>query len=96
MADDIVIAKDMAYNRRDLLAGLARAFGDVPAPDGDVVRIPIGTGSLTVVLGQEAERRIALMRVIHMPVTLTFSGLAQPDADAALLRFDRAFQRGGG
>ncbi|MEQ8664087.1 MAG: hypothetical protein RIC16_00030 [Rhodospirillales bacterium] len=96
MADIVVVEKDMAYNRRDLIAGLHRAFGDVVEPDGQSFKIPVGSGALSVELGVEAVRRIALIEVVHMPVTLTFTGLNETQRAETLKRFDRAFQRGGG
>lgn len=55
-----------------------------------------GVKCLSITLGPESVRQIALMRMPTMPVTLTFSGYTQAEAEDALSRFDRAYQRGGG
>ena len=96
MSNSIVLEKDMAYSRKDMLAGLRRAFGDAVIAHDDSVTVDLTEGCLTVELGPELERKIALMRVVHMPVTLTFEGFSDVAYVETLGRFDRAFQRGGG
>ena len=51
---------------------------------------------MEITLGSERRRKIALMEIEIMDVTLAFSGYSDRDRAAALARFDRAFQRGGG
>ena len=76
---------------------LPRALdGAVFAERGDTIVISDGVRLLTIHLGPESERRIALMRIATTAVTLTFDGYDQAEIDAFLARFDRAYQRGGG
>jgi len=96
MANPVIIEKDMAYNRKDMLTGIRRAFGDAMSVVGNTVTVTLDTGKLSVSLGPELERKIALMRIIHMNVTLSFEGFADGAREETLVQFDRAFQRGGG
>ena len=96
MDDSVIIEKDMAYDRRGIVAGLRRAFGDAIEIADDIVRVEIDNGRLTVAMGDESVRRIALIEIVHLPVTLTLNGLNADERADVLQRFDRAFQRGGG
>jgi hypothetical protein len=96
MPQRVVIRKDMAYNHRDMIAGVRRAFGDAVNEADGALHVDLGDGRLTVSMGTETIRHLALMKILHMPVTLTFDGVDDAARAAALVRFDRAFQRGGG
>jgi len=52
--------------------------------------------SVRIELGDEGERRIALIVLPVTQVTIHFSGFDEETKEAFLQRFDRAFQRGGG
>lgn len=94
---DVVVEKEMALKRADLLRGLESAFGtDGFRVDGDAVILVDGRKRFEIVMGDERTRRIALLEVPAMIVRLRLAGYAPEEAKQALARFDRAFQRGGG
>ncbi len=87
----------MGITHRDFLRLVARFFAgaDYSVDSGHIVQEADGR-RLEISLSPEATRRIAL---IEMPVTqvrLAFIGYPEEEAAAALARFDRTFQRGGG
>lgn len=96
-AGDIVVEKEMALKRADLLRGLESAFGTNGfRVDGDTAILTDGRRRFEIVMGDERTRRIALLEVPAMTVRLKLAGYTPAEAEGALRRFDRAFQRGGG
>lgn len=96
-AGDIVVEKEMALKRADLLRGLESAFGTSAfRVEGDTAILGDGRKRFEIVMGGERTRRIALLEVPAMTVGLRLTGYAPGEAEDALRRFDRAFQRGGG
>jgi hypothetical protein len=51
---------------------------------------------MEITLSAGTERRIGALALPLTHVRLKFFGYAEPDLQAAITRFDRAFQRGGG
>ncbi len=98
MADaGAAITKDMTLTHADFRRILRGAFGEaVEDPGGDRLTVTLGGGRIEIVLGPERQRQIALLRLPACTVALRFAGLSEEAAVAALARFDRAFQRGGG
>ena len=97
MAAPVVITKEMALTRAGFFRGIAKALGtETYAKTADGVVLEDDGGRLEITLGPERRRKIALMEIEVMDVTLTFSGYSKENRLAALTMFDRAFQRGGG
>ncbi len=94
----VVINKDMGITHAEFLRLLPRALGDDGfAVAGTTITYQDQSGrKLTIQLEPESERRIALMRIATTPVSLHFQGYDEAALDAFMLRFDRAYQRGGG
>ncbi len=96
-ADLVRIDKEMTISHRDFFRILPGALvtNDFRI-DGDTVVVRDGDKRLTIVLSPETQRRIALLKLPVTRVSLEFIGY-DPDAVAAAVgRFDRSFQRGGG
>ena len=55
-----------------------------------------GSKTLTITLGPQTERKIALMALPTVTVTLTFEGYTRDQQVEALTMFDHKFRRGGG
>lgn len=92
-----VIEKEMALTHADFFRTLPRALGTSKfrkLASGAV--LADGKKRLAVALGPEGERRIAGLAVPATRVTLTFTGYGDAEAEAALKRFERSFQKGGG
>ncbi|MCF3629618.1 hypothetical protein RJ527_00050 [Thalassospiraceae bacterium LMO-SO8] len=97
MAEAVVITKEMALTRAGFFRGIAKALGtDGFVATADGVVLDRDGRRLEITLGPERRRRIALMEIETMDVTLIFSGYSKEERAAALAAFDRAFQRGGG
>ncbi len=93
----VVIEKEMALTRTGFFRGIAKALGtDAYVQTADGVVLEQGGRRFEIILGPERRRRIALMEIEIMDVTLAFSGYSKESRLAALAMFDRAFQRGGG
>lgn len=87
----------MAITRADFFRLIGIALGtDAYRSDADGITLEDGARRLRIDLGAEQRRRIALLEIAHMPVTLSMEGYSEAEAGALLVRFDRAFQRGGG
>jgi len=93
----VVVTKEMALTRAGFFRGIAKALGteDYQETPAGIVLEKDGR-RLEISLGPERRRRIALMEVEAMDVTLTFTGYAEDERTASIAAFDRAFQRGGG
>lgn len=97
MVAPVVITKEMALTRAGFFRGIAKALGTgAYAETADGVVLEQDGRRLEITLGPERRRRIALMEIEIMDVTLAFSGYSKEERAAALATFDRAFQRGGG
>ena len=78
---------------RTLPAALARTPCTVQGHD---VIISDPPRHLVISLSPEGRRRIAALSLPTTQVRFTFSGYSQQDIEQFMVRFDRAFQRGGG
>lgn len=93
----ITITKNMGLTHADFFRLLPRAIdGRDYVRDGVRVTIREGDASVTITLGSQQVRKIALLEIPHADVTLTFDGWDEEAREAFMARFDRAFQRGGG
>lgn len=76
---------------------LPRALdSDAFVRSGTRASFDVDGGKFEVSLDAESIRQIALMKIATTPVTLTFTNITDEKREALLLRFDRAYQRGGG
>ena len=97
MTDDVIIEKEMALTHDDFFRILPNALGsDAYVVSGQTVTLEGAGQRLTIELGEEGERRIALMRIPALSIRLVFSGYDDATREAALARFWRYFQKGGG
>jgi hypothetical protein len=92
-----VVHKEMGYTHKEFMRLLPKAMGGADmAIAGNEIEVRDGERSLRVELGQETERRIANLSLPLTPVSLVFSGYSDAEIEAALDRFWRAYQKGGG
>jgi len=96
-ADAIRIDKEMTISHRDFFRILPGALetGEFRV-DGNRITAGEGGRRLEITLSPETRRRIALLTLPVTQISLEFVGYDADEAAAALGRFDRAFQRGGG
>ncbi len=96
-ADVIRFDKEMTISHRDFFRILPGALGTGDFRiDGHRITVGVGGRRLEIVVSPETRRRIALLALPVTHVSLEFVGYDTEQAAAALARFDRAFQRGGG
>ena len=92
-----VITKEMGITHADFFRTLPAALDsrDFKRTDHGVV-LDAGGKRLTVSLGPERMRQVAGLKVPATDVTLSFAGYDKTEIAAALRRFERMFQKGGG
>ena len=95
--DAHVVHKEMGYTHAEFMRLLPKAVGGAAMQvTGSKIEVREGERSLRIELGEEGERRIANLRLPMTPVNLVFSGYGDAEIEAALDRFWRAYQKGGG
>ena len=93
----IRVDKEMSISHRDFFRILPSALGTNDfRVEGSAVYLGQGSRRLEILLSPETHRSIALLSLPVTHVSLQFVGYGADEAAAALGRFDRAFQRGGG
>ena len=90
--------KNMGITYSDFYRLLPRAMGEHSyTVTNKTVNVDIATGGkLTLNLGEQQERRIALMCIPYVIVSFDFDAVADDQKEAFMQHFDLHFQRGGG
>ena len=95
--DEHIVDKEMGYTHADFLRLLPKAVGEAEISiAGRTVRIVDGDRRLRIDLSEETVRRLGHFRLPVTHVRLTFSGFSDAERSAALERFWKAYQKGGG
>ena len=95
--DAHVVHKEMGYTHAEFLRLLPKALnGAALHVEGNRITVDDSTRRLLIEIGPESERRIANFRLPITPVSLAFAGYSEAEVEAALERFRRVFQKGGG
>ena len=90
-------SKEMGVSHSDFFRLLPRAMGDTPyRVEGMKVIGELGSGSVSIELGEQQVRRIALMAIPYAEVSFAFDGVAENERTEFMRYFDLRFQRGGG
>ena len=90
-------SKEMGVSHEDFFRLLPRAMGDIPYRiDGMNVTGELGSGTVSIKLGEQQVRRIALMAIPYAEVGFVFDGVAENERTDFMRYFDLRFQRGGG
>lgn len=93
----MLIERDMSISHRDFFRSAARALDGVGHTiHGCQITVPLDGGEVRINLGDEGERRIALVCLPRTQVTITFDSVDETQANRFLAQFDKYFQRGGG
>jgi len=93
---DTLVEKDMALTREDFARLLPEAAHGLPWRVEDGVYRIGGAAGVDIRLEPLPDRRIALIALPRLRVTLAFRGWPAEEQRAFLDRFDTAFRRGGG
>lgn len=92
------VHKEMGYERAEFFRLLPLAVGGRPwqSRTGNTLEVALDTGRVIIELGTQGRRRIALLSLPILPVSLTFDNVTPAQRDQFLTRFDNSFRRGGG
>ena len=99
MVENSVIndSRDMALTRKDFFRILPRAVGSNSYEvDADGATVNVGGGVVSISLGPQQVRKIALMEVPWCQVNFEAKGLTDAEFEEFSEHFHRRFQRGGG
>ena len=98
MNEPVTIEREMGLTHREFFRSLPHAVRDLNwRQEGAGAVVEEGDGRrLEIRLGPEGERRIALLAIPCTRVTLSFHGYGEDQRRDFMIRFERAFQRGGG
>lgn len=89
--------REMGMTHQDFFRGFpVVAGGRSWRQDNDTVFLDTEEGAVSIRLGPQGERRIALLVLPVTHLTFTFSGHDRGAVDQFMARFDLAFRRGGG
>jgi len=92
-----IFSKEMGVTHADFFRLLPRAMGDTPYTiQGMKVLGELPGGSITIELGEQQVRRIALMAIPYAEVSFAFNGIDEEARTGFMKYFDLRFQRGGG
>jgi len=90
----------MGFTRKEFMKALPNALHDYPYQvDGDVITItpPESDGhQITITLGSEAIRKIALIQLPYIHVDFDFTAVEDAAHKRFLTQFDLYYRKGGG
>ena len=90
-------SSEMAVTHKDFFRILPRAMGDTSYEiNGNQVSGKLHSGTVNIVIGEQQERRIALMRVPYCHITFSYENLGEDKITEFRNRFELYFRRGGG
>ncbi|HEY5790010.1 MAG TPA: hypothetical protein VIX81_05250 [Gammaproteobacteria bacterium] len=91
------LEREMGIDHADFRRLLPHALGQLRWRGGETrFSIAVGAGEVTIELGPERVRRIALLELPVTPVRFAWEGLAEGEFERFLERFDHYYRRGGG
>ena len=89
--------REMTITHAEFLRSLVHAVAPATfAVDGLSISVAGAPGKVEIMLSEERERRIALLRLPVVDVDIELSDFEPEALKRFLVQFDRAFQRGGG
>ncbi len=97
MAAPEQIVRDMAITLPDFFRLLPRALdGESYTTTADTVSVGDAGRGVAIAIRPLEPRRIALLRIDRCEVVFDFTSYTADERKAFFIRFDRAYQRGGG
>lgn len=92
-----VLRREMGCTRGEFLAWLPGAAGGAPFEvDGDAIRIRYRSGEVLIEIAQKADRKLGLLLLPVLAVSIRFRGIDAPARQEFLRQFDLFTRRGGG
>ena len=97
MSEDIRESRDMGFDHRDFFRVLPRALADYSHDIVDrQITVGVGDGTVTITVGPEQVRKIALLEIPWCQVDFHAVGVTESQYADFTTHFHRTFQRGGG
>ncbi len=94
---DIRYEAEMGLTRADFFRLMPAAMGEHPfRVEGDTVFGDVHDGTVEIHIGEQQERRIALMVIPYALISFHFRNVTTEQQEAFKAYFDLRFQRGGG
>jgi hypothetical protein len=97
MSEEAILRREMGCTRNEFLAWLPGAVGgacyDV---EGDSIRVRYQAGEVLIRIAQKADRKLGLLLVPVLVVTIRFCGIDASARQEFLRHFDLFTRRGGG
>lgn len=89
--------REMGFTRAEFMQILPSALRNYSYQiTDDLITIQVTQGLVTLELQAEKIRRIALLALPYLPMTIDFIDLSDSDAQQFLAKFDLYYRRGGG
>ncbi len=93
----IVKTREMGMTHRDFFRTFPAVARGAPwRQDGNKVVLGEPDKQVSILMGPESERRIALLTIPTVKLRFEFEGFDDAEAGSFMARFDLAFRRGGG
>ena len=97
MGEPYIYTRQMAVTHKDFFRILPRAMGQHDySIDNNTVHASIGDGSVTITIGEQQVRRIALMAIDYCDVDFRFDNLDEQQIVDFQAHFELYYRRGGG
>jgi len=97
VSEDTVLHREMGCTRAEFLAWLPGAVNGAHFDvDGDSIRIRYQAGEIVIRIAQTADRKLGLLLLPVLRVSIEFLGLDAPARQEFLRHFDLFTRRGGG
>jgi len=92
-----LLAREMGYQQAEFMRTLPAALHGYPHTIEDgLIRVQLPSGELHITLGEQQQRRIALLSLPWLPVTFDYGAIPEPEFRTFLQQFDLYFRKGGG
>lgn len=89
--------REMGFTRAEFMQILPSALRKYAYQiDDNLITIQLSTGLVSIQLAAEQVRRIALLALPYLPMTIDFTNLSEVEAKQFLQHFDLYYRRGGG
>jgi hypothetical protein len=97
VSEEVVVHREMGCTRQEFLGWLPGATHGAPFEVvGDRVTIHPGAGTVQIRFSEAAPRRLGLLSLPVLKVSIRFQGLEATGRAEFLRRFDQFMRRGGG
>jgi len=89
------IVREMGYTHADFFRLLPNAMGETPYKiDGLTVTGQLETGTVTITLGPEGERKLVLVVLPRTEITFEYSDVSNEERSDFIKYFDLRFMKG--